>query len=545
MARPLTIPPLSYNHLPTVLHRNNFAFLVQAPPCTNFRRHLSCTRSFYSLHVRTACPAHRYRSESALIPFSRHSQNPLSFHHITSSLLPSVSLTSAAAFLTKPRYTRSAFHKNSPNRLLAMSLQDNKSDKEAMLFKGHMIQKKLEELYPDIPEGFLDHADPFTLLVSVMLSAQATDVSVNLATPELFKQASTPKEMVELGQNKVYELIKSIGLAKTKAKHIIILSEQICEDFKNEVPKTMEELETLAGVGHKTASVVLQQAFGIPTFPVDTHIHRLACRWGCGKAKSVSVTEKIMKQWFPYLDTWGGLHRRFILFGRQHCPARNHDMDGCPICSFAATVEARAANKAHSSKFVAANSHANPYSVREVGTKNDEVDDEMADDIAQVTISTPKKGRKAAVKGKTGAKRGGKKAEAPLVAKEEASSKPAKKMGRPTKAAKALKGAKKDVKEEKAVIVIADDVVDDDQDGGKGPKRGRKSAATKSGPAESGDSESRSSLDVPKSKKTRHGREQDDAPEKGAAAVAAANDDEAGEFDQVRRSERLRDRANI
>lgn len=226
--------------------------------------------------------------------------------------------------------------------------------------------QKLHEVYPQVPDGFLHHTNPFTLLVAVVLSAQSLDVKVNETTPMLFRLADTPRKMRELGEARVRDLIKRIGLAPQKAKNIAKLSEMICDRFGGEVPQTFDELESLPGVGHKTASVVMMQAFKKPAFPVDTHIHRLACRWGCGDAKSVEKTETMLKRWFPDPSTWGELHVRIILFGREFCPARKHDMDLCPICSFAATEESRRMNDVNANKFVAAVRHVNPYSVRDV-----------------------------------------------------------------------------------------------------------------------------------------------------------------------------------
>lgn len=237
---------------------------------------------------------------------------------------------------------------------------------EAMLRKGQMIREKLEEIYPEAPVGFLNHTDPFTLLVAVLLSAQSLDTKVNEITPLLFQEADTPQKMRDLGEARIKELIKPIGLSPQKARSLARLSAVLCDDYDGCVPDDLEKLEKLPGVGHKTASVVLVQAFGKPAFPVDTHIHRLACRWGCGDPKSVRRTEDALKLWFPDPQTWAHLHTRIILFGREHCPARKHDMDACPVCSFAATVEARAANVANPNKFVGALLHKDPYSIQEV-----------------------------------------------------------------------------------------------------------------------------------------------------------------------------------
>lgn len=234
-----------------------------------------------------------------------------------------------------------------------------------MLRKGELISKKLEEVYPEAPKGFLDHSDPFTLLVAVLLSAQSLDKKVNAVTPELFRQASTPSAMRDLGEKRIRELIREIGLSPQKAANLARLSAKLVDEYDSVVPDTFEALESLPGVGHKTASVVMMQAFGHPAFPVDTHIHRLACRWGCGDVRSVGRTEAALKKWFPDPLSWGELHTRIILFGREHCPARKHDMDACPVCSFAATDESRASNRDNPTKFVGAAKHENPFSIRE------------------------------------------------------------------------------------------------------------------------------------------------------------------------------------
>lgn len=249
------------------------------------------------------------------------------------------------------------------------------ADVHAMLKKGGLIMKRLEEVYPEAPKGFLDHSDAFTLLIAVVLSAQSLDIKVNEITPELFRVGGTPEDMRELGETKIREIIKQIGLAPQKAKNIAKLSADIVDKFQGKVPDNFEDLESLAGVGHKTASVIMMQAFRKPAFPVDTHIHRLACRWGCGDAKSVVKTEQSLKKWFPDPETWGQLHTRIILFGREYCPARNHNMEECPICSFAATDEAWNNNRLFPKKFTAPASHKNQYSIRDVPPpeKGDEV----------------------------------------------------------------------------------------------------------------------------------------------------------------------------
>ena len=201
--------------------------------------------------------------------------------------------------------------------------------------KAERIQAMLEELYPETPVP-LDHESPFQLLIAVLMSAQTTDLKVNQVTPELFKQGSTPQKMASLEVSTIQTLIREVGLAPTKAKNIRRLSELLLERHGGEIPNTFDELEALPGVGHKTAGVVLAQAFGIPAFPIDTHIHRLAARWGLSNGKNVDQTEKDLKAVFPK-EAWNDLHLQIIFFGREHCPARWHDLSTCPICSWAAT----------------------------------------------------------------------------------------------------------------------------------------------------------------------------------------------------------------
>ncbi len=201
--------------------------------------------------------------------------------------------------------------------------------------KAKRIHAILDELYPVVPVP-LDHVDPFTLLVAVVLSAQTTDKKVNQVTPELFRRAPGPRAMAALPVDEIRALIREIGLAPQKAKALQGLSQLILERHDGEVPRTFEELEALPGVGHKTASVVMAQAFGVPAFPVDTHIHRLGTRWGLTNGRSVEQTEADLKQLFPR-DAWNKLHLQIIYFGREHCPARRHDLATCPICGFAAT----------------------------------------------------------------------------------------------------------------------------------------------------------------------------------------------------------------
>jgi endonuclease-3 len=208
----------------------------------------------------------------------------------------------------------------------------------AFMEKTERIQRILDELYPDAPIP-LEHRDPFTLLVAVLLSAQTTDKRVNLVTPALFARADTPQKMSRVPVAEIHALIRTCGLAPAKAKNIAALSKILVEKHGGVVPRTLEELEALPGVGHKTASVVLCQAFRIPAFPVDTHIHRLAERWGLSSGRSVEQTERDLKAAFPE-SSWIRLHLQMILFGREHCPALRHDPAGCPICSWAATGRA-------------------------------------------------------------------------------------------------------------------------------------------------------------------------------------------------------------
>lgn len=200
--------------------------------------------------------------------------------------------------------------------------------------KAARIQQILDQLYPETPIP-LAHDDAFTLLVAVVLSAQCTDARVNLVTPALFARAATPAAMAALRESQILALIRSCGLAPSKAKHIRALSQQLVERHGGAVPADFAALEALPGVGHKTASVVMSQAFGVPAFPVDTHIHRLAARWGLSDGSSVERTERDLKRAFPPA-TWNKLHLQIIYFGRQHCPARGHDPTACPICSWAA-----------------------------------------------------------------------------------------------------------------------------------------------------------------------------------------------------------------
>ena len=200
--------------------------------------------------------------------------------------------------------------------------------------KARRIGEILDDLYPHPPVP-LDHTSPYTLLVAVMLSAQTTDKKVNEVTPRLFAAADTPEKMSELSPDEIHGLIREIGLAPTKAKNLSKMAYQIM-DAGGEILPDWDFLESLAGVGHKTASVVMGGVFGVPAFAVDTHIHRLAARWGLSNGSTVERTEKDLKAVFPE-DTWSDRHLQIIYFGRQHCPARNHDLTRCPICSWAAS----------------------------------------------------------------------------------------------------------------------------------------------------------------------------------------------------------------
>ena len=199
--------------------------------------------------------------------------------------------------------------------------------------KALKIGELLDELYPTTPVP-LNHSSAYTLLVAVMLSAQTSDKKVNQGTPMLFEQANTPEQMAALEVETIQALIREIGLAPTKAKNLQRMGEQLVEG--GGMRPDWEYLESLAGVGHKTASVVMAQWYGIPAFPVDTHIHRLAARWGLAEAKNVVQTERDLKALWPE-DTWNKRHLQIIFFGREHCPARNHDLAQCPICGWAAT----------------------------------------------------------------------------------------------------------------------------------------------------------------------------------------------------------------
>ncbi len=199
--------------------------------------------------------------------------------------------------------------------------------KERVAFIG----ETLERLYPETPVP-LDHTDAYTLLIAVLLSAQCTDERVNKITPALFERARTPQDMVTLSIEEIREFIKPCGLSPFKSKAIHGLSVILLEQHGGEVPQTFEALEALPGVGHKTASVVMSQAFGVPAFPVDTHIHRLAQRWKLTNGKNVEQTEKDLKRLYPK-EIWNKLHLQIIFYGREFCPARGHKEENCLICS--------------------------------------------------------------------------------------------------------------------------------------------------------------------------------------------------------------------
>jgi endonuclease III len=208
----------------------------------------------------------------------------------------------------------------------------------ALIEKAARVRRELDSLYPATPIP-LAHEDPFQLLVAVVLSAQCTDARVNLVTPALFAVAPNARALAALPTRRIQRLIQSCGLAPTKARNLKAIAQRLVAQHGGAVPKTFAELESLRGVGHKTASVVLSQGFGIPAFPVDTHIHRLATRWGLTSGRNVATTERDLKALFPE-ESWGALHLQLIYFGREHCPALRHDAKSCPICAWAAKPRA-------------------------------------------------------------------------------------------------------------------------------------------------------------------------------------------------------------
>jgi len=201
--------------------------------------------------------------------------------------------------------------------------------------KASRIQRQLDELYPELVAPLV-YEDPYTLLIAVLLSAQCTDVRVNQVTPKLFALARTPQQMTRLSVEQIRDIIRPCGLSPQKSQAIAELSQVLVDEYDGRVPDSFEELESLRGVGHKTASVVMVQAFGHPAFPVDTHIHRLAARWGLSKGTNVARTERDLKALFAP-ETWGRVHLQMIYFGREYCPARSHDLSKCPICSWCAS----------------------------------------------------------------------------------------------------------------------------------------------------------------------------------------------------------------
>ena len=196
--------------------------------------------------------------------------------------------------------------------------------------RAQLVLERLNQHYPETPIP-LDHSDPFTLLIAVLLSAQCTDKKVNEVTPALFAAGPTPQAMASLDETEILSFIRQLGLAKTKAKHVRRLSELLISEHDGAVPNSFKALEALPGVGHKTASVVMSQAFGVPAFPVDTHIHRLAQRWGLSNGSSVSTTEQDLKRLFPK-SHWNRLHLQIIFYGREYCSARGCNGTICPLC---------------------------------------------------------------------------------------------------------------------------------------------------------------------------------------------------------------------
>jgi endonuclease-3 len=218
-----------------------------------------------------------------------------------------------------------------PTKFVTLTMATKKRISPKLKAKAEDIRQMLEAFYPETPIP-LQHEDAYTLLVAVLLSAQCTDARVNTITPLLFARADNPADMLKLSVDEIREIIKPCGLSPAKSKGIWGLSKIIMEQHAGQVPESFEALEALPGVGHKTASVVMSQAFGHPAFPVDTHIHRLAARWGLSSGKNVEETERDLKALFPE-ESWNKLHLQIIYFGREYCPARGHDPMKCPICS--------------------------------------------------------------------------------------------------------------------------------------------------------------------------------------------------------------------
>jgi len=220
--------------------------------------------------------------------------------------------------------------KQGVTRIPVKKLMRSPKSQAVLQQKADRIGEILDRLYPDPPIP-LDHRDAFTLCIAVLLSAQATDVSVNKVTPALFRLAPNPAALAALNPEVILATIRTIGLAPTKSRNVWNLARIVMERHGGQLPRTMEELEALPGVGHKTASVVMSQAYGVPAFPVDTHIHRLATRWGLSSGKNVEQTERDLKALFPE-DTWNRRHLQIIYYGREHCPALRHDAEQCEIC---------------------------------------------------------------------------------------------------------------------------------------------------------------------------------------------------------------------
>ena len=197
--------------------------------------------------------------------------------------------------------------------------------------KVHFIINKLDELYPKVSPP-LTHSNNYTLLIAVLLSANTTDKSVNKVTPILFRKADSPKKMIKLDYETIYKIIKPCGLGPAKSKAILELSQMLIDKYNGKVPNNFADLESFPGVGHKTASVIMSQAFGVPAFAVDTHVHRLMYRWGLSSGKSVKQTEKDAKRLFPK-EKWSNLHLQIIFYGREYCPAKNFNPNICPITS--------------------------------------------------------------------------------------------------------------------------------------------------------------------------------------------------------------------
>ena len=221
-------------------------------------------------------------------------------------------------------------HDNRPSRFSpegSRNLSRNLSKDERIAY----IDRRLAQLYPKTPVP-LDHSDPYTLLIAVLLSAQCTDERVNQVTPALFKAANCPEKMIKLSVDAIRDIIRPCGLSPQKSKAIHRLSALLIKDHGGAVPKSFDALERLPGVGHKTASVVMAQAFGVPTFPVDTHIHRLAQRWGLSRGRNVVETERDLKRAFPK-TRWNALHLQIIFYGREYCTARGCDGRMCEICT--------------------------------------------------------------------------------------------------------------------------------------------------------------------------------------------------------------------